>query len=185
MLDAAFAQIAGKVSAAFGGPYHDAHLLYDGDPIFDDGGSIIDPGTPFHVICSAQVDVATEAMRSSVDFLETDVLLLILGPAALTTAPRLHVRAGPFERNVYELRTARRDPLGFGWECRGRLAGTAAVDPEPAEDGVLDFSDPANSGLLALFLDEMGWPAPIDAPGSLDFSDPAQSGLSTLMMEDA
>lgn len=185
MLDAAFAQIAGAVSAAFGGPYHDAQLLYDGEPVFDDGGSIISPGTPFTVPCSVQVDSATEEMRTSADFLETDVLLLILGPDVLTTAPRLHVREGPFATNVYELRTARRDPLGFGWECRGRQAGTLLIDPEPDDGGILDFSDPANSGLLALFLDDMGLPVSVGDGGALDFSEPAQSGLTTIIMEDA
>ncbi len=120
MLDAAFAQVAGAVGTASGGPYHAARLLYDGEPVLDDGGSIIDPGTPYEVPCQAQVDSATEAMRTSADFLEKDVRLLILGPATLTTAPRVRVYAGPFAGNIYELRTAGRDPLGFGWECRGR-----------------------------------------------------------------
>lgn len=131
MLEAAFAQIAGKVSAAFGGPYHESALLYDGEPLVDAGGSIVEPGTPYTVDCSVQVDVATEAMRTSTDFLETDVLLLVIGSAILTTAPRVRVDAGPFAGCTYELRTARRDPMGFGWECRGRLTAV----PAPPEEG--------------------------------------------------
>lgn len=120
MLDAAFRQIAGAVSAAVGGPYHAAKLLYPGTPTYDDGGSIITPGVPYEVDCTAQVDVATEAMRQDAGFLAEDMRLLILGPSALDTKPKLTVAAGPFAGKVYSILSVARDPLGFGWECRGR-----------------------------------------------------------------
>lgn len=120
MLDEAFAQIAGAVSEAVGGPYHAATLTYPGTPVYDDGGDIVTPGTPFDVACKAQVDVATEAMRQAEGFLSEDVRLLIIGVDVLDTKPKLAIGAGPFAGKVYSLLSAQRDPLGFGWECRGR-----------------------------------------------------------------
>lgn len=120
MLDEAFRQIAGAVSEAVGGPYHAATLLFDGEPVYDDGGSIVTPGEPSELVCTVQVDAVTEAMRLDADFLERDVRLLVLGPNSLTTAPRVRVEAGPFAGQIYELRSVSRDPLGFGWECRAR-----------------------------------------------------------------
>jgi head-tail adaptor len=77
------------------------------------------------------------------------------------------------------------------WPKRGLIELTAtltseAVDLTPATGGFLDFSDPANSGLLALFDDEFGVvTAPTGGVGQLDFSDPAQSGHLTPLLEDA
>lgn len=121
-LAAAFAQVAGAVSSAFGGPFHTGALLYDGEPVYDDGGSIVTPGEPFTMPCEVQVDVVTEAMRADADFLERDVRLLIIGPASLTTEPRVSVTVGPFAGMTYELRSAARDTLAFGWECRARAS---------------------------------------------------------------
>ncbi len=120
MLDEAFAQIAGLVSEAVGGPYHAATLTYPGIPVKDDGGSIVTPGVPYDVACKAQVDVATEAMRQAEGFLSEDVRLLIIGVVALDTKPDLTVSAGPFAGKVYSLLSVARDPLGFGFECRAR-----------------------------------------------------------------
>ena len=120
MFDAAFANIATGFSNMAGGPFHEAVLRYSGEPVFDDGGSIISPGVPFEVGCKIQVDVATEGMRLNPDFLQTDVTLLVLGPAVLDTSPTASISAGPFAGNVYALRSAERDPVGIGWICRGR-----------------------------------------------------------------
>lgn len=125
MLDAAFAQIATLVGEAVGGPFHDAVLLYAGEAVVDDGGSIITPGTPVEVACRVQVDRVTEAMRQAEGFLEKDVRLLILGPTSLTTEPDVSVTDGPFAGQVYSIITVGRDPLGFGWECRGRAINGA------------------------------------------------------------
>ena len=64
------------------------------------------------------------------------------------------------------------------------LDGSVMPDPgggSGAGSGALDFSDPANSGLLALF--PFGLPlvtAQVSGTGVLDFSDPANSGLLAL-----
>lgn len=120
MLDAAFAQIAALVGEAVGGPFHDATLIYAGTPVYDDGGDIVTPGVASEVDCRVQVDRATEEMRRAEGFMAEDVRLLILGPVTLTREPRLSVSAGPFAGKSYSLVSVARDPLGFGWECRGR-----------------------------------------------------------------
>lgn len=121
MLDAAFRQIAGAVSSAVGGPYHAGTLKRIVAPIYDDGGSIVTPGTTEEIACRVQVDVATDAMRSDAGFMAEDVRLLILDPETLTREPALTISAGPFAGKTYSLMTVQRDPLGFAWECRGRV----------------------------------------------------------------
>lgn len=120
MLNEAYREIALLVSEAVGGPYHTATLNYPGTPVYDSGGSIVTPGTPTAVSCHAQVDVVTEDQRMDADFQARDVRLLILGPASLDSVPTLTVNAGPFSGQTYSIRSVARDPLGFGYECRGR-----------------------------------------------------------------
>lgn len=120
MLDAAFRQIAGAVSTAVGGPYAAAKLFYPGEPVYDDGGAIIVPGVPYEVDCQVQVDVASETMRLTEGFMAEDVRLLILGPGTLDRTPKVSITAGPFAGKSYSLMSVQRDPLGFGWDCRGR-----------------------------------------------------------------
>lgn len=122
-LAAAFAQVAGAVGAAFGGPYAAGKLLYSGVPVKDDGGTIITPGTPFEVDCKVQVDVVTEAMRAAEGFLEKDVRLIILVDRAPDTGPDVRVDEGLFAGTTYSLQSADRDSMGFGWECRARQTG--------------------------------------------------------------
>ncbi|MGI4879213.1 MAG: hypothetical protein ACRYG4_17195 [Janthinobacterium lividum] len=51
--------------------------------------------------------------------------------------------------------------------------------------GVLDFSDPNNSALLAALTgDQFGGTDAVPAGGALDFSDPAQSGNAALLFGD-
>lgn len=128
-LAAAFSQVANAVGAAFGGPFAASKLLYAGTPTYDDGGSIVVPGVPSEVDCSVQVDAVTEEMRADEDFMEKDVRLVILGPDALDTAPDVRINAGKFAGKRYSLQTCRRDPMGFGWECRAREVVNAAPGP--------------------------------------------------------
>lgn len=120
VLDQAFAEIAGLVSVAVGGPYADAKLLYPGTPIYDDGGAIITPGVPYEVDCKAQVDVVTEEMRADAGYLAKDVRLLILADGEPDTTPDIRIETGKFAGNTYNLHSADRDTLGFGWQCRAR-----------------------------------------------------------------
>lgn len=123
MLDDAFRDIALSISAAVGGPYHPGSLNYPGEPVYDLGGSIIDPGSPYSVNVNVQVDNVTEDMRSDADFQERDVRLLILGADTLDAVPTVSVTAGPFSGQLYSIRSVSRDTLGFAWECRGRALG--------------------------------------------------------------
>ncbi|ODU34454.1 MAG: hypothetical protein ABS88_02165 [Sphingopyxis sp. SCN 67-31] len=123
MLDDTFRDIALSISAAVGGPYHPGSLNYPGEPVYDLGGSIIDPGTPYGVDVHVQVDDVTEDMRADADFQERDVRLLILGPDTLDAVPTVSVTAGPFSGQLYSIRSVSRDTLGFAWECRGRAIG--------------------------------------------------------------
>lgn len=122
MLADAFASIAGQISAAFDGPYHDAIARWPGEPVYDDGGSIIAPGVPVEKPCQVQVDSATEAMRAEIGYVGTDVRLLVLTATlagVLDTAATVEVLGGP-GAGRYSVQSAARDPLGVCWDCRGR-----------------------------------------------------------------
>jgi hypothetical protein len=103
--------MANGFSAMAGGPFTDATLWWAGTPVTDDGGSIVDPGTP------------VEAMRADADFQQEDVRLLILS-AGLTTVPdeaaEVVIEAGD-NAGRYAIQTVGRDPVGIGFECRARL----------------------------------------------------------------
>lgn len=86
-------------------------------PTQDDGGSIISPGTPITAPCKVQIDAATQAMRESEGFRETDVRLIVISLAAkLDTRATITVGA-----TSYQLLSCQSDPAGIGYECRGRL----------------------------------------------------------------
>lgn len=57
---------------------------------------------------------------------------------------------------------------------------TPVTPPTPGATGVLDFSDPANSGLLAA-LGIFGAPFVLGTGSALDFTDPANSGLVAVL----
>lgn len=119
MFGAAFAGIAGAVSAAYGGPYHPAVATWPGTPVTDDGGSIVTPGTPVEQPCSAQVDAATEAMRRAEGFREKDVRLIVIGIEQLDTDAVVTITAGP-HAGAWSLQSCELDPVAIGWVCRGR-----------------------------------------------------------------
>lgn len=123
MLDDSFREIALLVSEALGGPYAAATLNYPGVPTYDSGGSIQTPGTPTTQSCHVQIDSADENMRADADFIETDVMMIVLGPTALDSVPTVTVNAGPFSGITYSIHSVQRDTLGFGWLCRGRKVG--------------------------------------------------------------
>lgn len=125
MFDQIFANLATGFSEAFGGPYIDATASWPGTPVYDDGGSIVTPGTPVVLPCKVQFDAATTAMRQTEGFQQTDVRILVLGAslaAALTTEASIVVADAP-RAGTWSLLSAERDPAGIGWECAGRLIG--------------------------------------------------------------
>lgn len=118
----AVARIAGRVSARFDGPYHAAKVITISDAVYDDGGSIIMPGSPVERDCICQVDAVTEAMRSELGFTEKDVRLLIMSLVGdLDTDATVKVIEGPHV-GVYSVQSVGTESFGIYRECRGRPA---------------------------------------------------------------
>ena len=122
MLDAAFADIGVAFSQAFGGPFHPARTIEQTDPVYDDGGTIIEPGGVEHRECSVQIDVATQAMRQAEGFVDTDVRFIVLAATlegTLGTEARIEITEGPFA-GVWSVSSLERDPVAAGWVGTGR-----------------------------------------------------------------
>jgi hypothetical protein len=126
MFDAAFASLATAFSNMAGGPFVDASASWPGTPTYDNGGSIVTPGTPASYACKAQFDAPTQQMREAEGFLQTDVRILVLAASlhtslapALDTSATITVTSGP-NAGSWALLTCQRDPAGVGYECRGR-----------------------------------------------------------------
>jgi len=122
MLDQDFADIGRAFSAAFGGPFHDARVIDQTEPVYDDGGSIIDPGGVVYRPCSVQIDVATTDMRQAEGFVQTDVRFIVLAATldgVLGTDAEIEVLAGPFV-GVWSVSRLERDPVAAGWVGTGR-----------------------------------------------------------------
>lgn len=120
----AFAAIAAAFSNAGLGAFYDGKAHWPGTAAYDDGGSIVTPGTPIVKDCSVQVDAVTEAMRADAGFVDGDVRLLVLTAtldATLDTDATIQVLAGP-NAGTWMLAAVERDPCGVYWSCRGRRA---------------------------------------------------------------
>jgi hypothetical protein len=120
----AFANIAIGISQAFDGPYHDSVARWPGVPVLDDGGSIVEPGSPIGLPCMCQVDAVTEGMRVEEGFAEKDVALLVLVATLavpLDTDATVEVTAGP-GAGSYSVQSVGLDAMGSHWICRGRAA---------------------------------------------------------------
>lgn len=120
----AMADIALSMSAATGAGFHDALAKWPGTPVYDDGNSIVTPGTPIQKTCSAQVDGVTERMRLAEGFTEKDVRILVLVATLdgeLDTSAKIEVLAGP-HAGLWMIDMTDRDTAGVYWECRGRAA---------------------------------------------------------------
>lgn len=124
MLDQAFADIGLAFSQAFGGPFHPARTIEQTDPVYDDGGTIIEPGGVEHRECNVQIDVATQAMRQTEGFVDTDVRFIVLAATlagSLGTDARIEVLEGPFA-GIWSVSSLERDPVAAGWVGTGRKA---------------------------------------------------------------
>lgn len=130
MFAEAFAQIAAAVSGAFDGPFHAGLLTWPGTPVTDDGGSIVEPGTPEVYDCTVQIDVCTEEMRGEAGYTDKDVRLIVLAPGlerAVDTDATLRVLAGPHV-GTWSIQSEAKDVLGCAYDGRGRRVGQAASD---------------------------------------------------------
>lgn len=117
-----FASAFATASRMVPGVFVPVTATWPGVPALDSGGSIVTPGVATEILCRAQFDRVTEAMRASDDFLEADVRIMI--PAAgldrpITEAARIVVACGANE-GIWSLRSVERDPAGVGYDCRGR-----------------------------------------------------------------
>lgn len=119
-----FASIAAAVSSRYGGPFHEGRLRWPGTPVTDDGGSIVEPGTPEEYACSVQVDVVTEAMRGEAGYTDKDVRLIVLAPGlarAVDTDATVEVLEGP-HAGTWSIQSEALDVAGCAYDGRGRRA---------------------------------------------------------------
>lgn len=119
-----FAGQFAALATAVGAPFYDATAKWPGTATYDSGGSITAPGTPVEKPCRAQFDSATQAMRATEGFLETDVRILVLAASidgVLDTEAKIVVASGEYA-GTWALLSCQRDPASVGFECRGRRA---------------------------------------------------------------
>jgi hypothetical protein len=110
------------VSSRYGGPFHAGRLVWQGEAVKDEGGSIITPGVPEEHACTVQVDSVTEAMRAEAGYTDKDVRLIILAPGlgrGVDTDAALTVLEGPHAGN-WMIAGQSLDTLAFAYDGRGR-----------------------------------------------------------------
>lgn len=120
----AFAGIAIAFSDAGLGAYHPAVARWAGEPVFDDGGSIITPGTPVSIPCRAQIDIANLAIRQQEGYIDKDVALLVLASGLsrpIDTKAVIDVAEGA-HKGAWSVQSAALDPMVTHYFCRGRRA---------------------------------------------------------------
>jgi len=125
VFDQIFANLTKGFSDQFGGPFVAAEAVWPGVAVKDPGGSVVWPGTPVRYPCRAQFDTATQAMRATEGFLETDVRVLVLAATLavpLDSMAQIRVAEGQYA-GVWALLSCARDPVGIGYECRARRIG--------------------------------------------------------------
>ncbi|MEH3121173.1 MAG: hypothetical protein PGN16_04200 [Sphingomonas phyllosphaerae] len=123
MFDRAFASIAGRVSAVFGGPYWPGSLVVPGTGGGYDGEGVYQPGTPpTRIACQVQVNDVTDYMRANEGYTDGDVSLLVIDTnAQVTTDMQVEIAGGP-RAGVWMISTPSRDPAAIGWRIKARPA---------------------------------------------------------------
>lgn len=119
-----FAEAFGGLAAMFPTVFPEAEAVWPGEPVYDDGGSIVSPAKDIVKTCRAQVSAPTEAMRADAGFIQTDMRLIVpLTSLAgkLDTSARVRVLSGP-HAGTWELQSVNLDTAACGWTCRGRRA---------------------------------------------------------------
>lgn len=119
-----FAERAAFVSSMYGGPYYDALVHSLGEAVYDNGGSIVTPGTATQRTCQAQVDSVTQDMRREEGFVDGDVRILVLTvtlTANITTDDQIEILGGA-NLGRFMVQSVTRDAMGIYYEIRGRPA---------------------------------------------------------------
>lgn len=114
ILSGGFANLAAR---ALGSIYLPAQVISETDPVLDDGGSIIDPGTVVRRDCRAQVDVATWQMKQSAGYVAGSMRVFILAATldgGLNTDARIEMLEGP-HAGVWEVSGLEMDAAGSYW----------------------------------------------------------------------
>ena len=109
-------------SSVLGGPYHAARTIEQVASVFDDGGSIVTPGSVAHRDCQVQIDTAIQRIRDASSFVDTDVTFIVLSATldgSLNTEARIEVLDGP-HAGTWSVDMLERDPVAAGWVGRGR-----------------------------------------------------------------
>lgn len=121
-LPSIFLSIANKVTSAMGAPFFDGLILDESPAVFDDGGSIIAPGTPTQRSCRVQIDAATDYMRAALGYTEQDVVFVVLARSftgELDTDARIQITSGP-RAGLWTVSEISRDPAGIGYSGKAR-----------------------------------------------------------------
>ncbi len=121
-LAAAFGEIGMAFSSVLGGPYHAARTIEQVAPVYDDGGSIVTPGSVAYRDCQVQIDTAIQRIRDASSFVDTDVTFIVLSATldgSLNTEARIEVLDGP-HAGTWSVDMLERDPVAAGWVGRGR-----------------------------------------------------------------
>ncbi|MES2289301.1 MAG: hypothetical protein V4530_06135 [Pseudomonadota bacterium] len=117
-----FAAMFAGAASLVPGLYGPAVATWPGTATRDAGGSITAPGVAQNVACRVQFDRVTDAMRSSDDFVDTDVRIIVLADGLtrpIDQQARIIVASGP-HAGTWSIRSVDQDPAGIGFECRGR-----------------------------------------------------------------
>jgi hypothetical protein len=127
-LAAAFAELAGMASAAFGAPFFTGAVIIAATPGgYDDDGNFVPGSPPDALECQVQIDAIDERSRPE-GWSDKDYRFMILSSGftgGIDADARVRVTdvTAPADFRVEWLVNAlQRDPAGIGWVGKGRRA---------------------------------------------------------------
>lgn len=123
MLPQAFANLAMRVGAAVGAPYYPGRIIDVTDPVQDEGGSIITPGSVVTRTFMVQIDVVSDANRPD-GWTDRDYRFLVLAATldgGMDTDAEIEITEGP-HAGKWMVSSLQTDPAGIGYVGKGRPA---------------------------------------------------------------
>jgi hypothetical protein len=118
LLDGGAASLFGDI---FGGLYVAASVSGGATTTYTAGGKLQRARAGARA-CKVQVDSATQSMRETEGFTETDRAIYVLATSLegdLDTDAEITVEAGPYAGATFRATGIERDPAGAYWRCRG------------------------------------------------------------------